>query len=200
MSMICQPRPPLALVVAGIAGSGKSTLGAALARVLRAPLLDLDSLTNPLLDRLEGALDEHWLSGPLGAQIREGRYAALRRTAVDVLDSVGVVVLVAPFTAELRGGDEWERLRGELAPAVVQVLHLVGDPAVFAARRELRGEPRDAHRPPDPEEPTIGVPALCVDAGLPTDRQVELLLRELGAYVVPDSRSGDGESVGQRLE
>lgn len=193
MTTICQPRPPIALVVAGIAGSGKSTLGAALARALRAPLLDLDSLTNPLLDRLDGVLDEHWLSGAFGARIREGRYAALRRTAIDVLDSVGVVVLVAPFTAELRGGDEWERLRGELAPAVVQVIHLVGDPAVFEARRELRGEPRDVHRPPGSEESAIGVPVIGVDAELPTEQQLAALLPELRASV-------DGAAGDQRLE
>lgn len=193
MSTICQPRPPVALVVAGIAGSGKSTLGAALARALQAPLLDLDSLTNPLLDRLDGALGEHWLRGPFGARIREGRYAALRRTAIDVLDSVGVVVLVAPFTAELRGGDEWERLSGDLAPAVVRVIHLIGDPAVFAARRELRGEPRDAHRLSNPDESAIGIPAICVDAELPTEQQLAALLPELRASV-------DGAAGDQRLE
>jgi len=192
MSTICQPRLSRALVVAGIAGSGKSTLGAALARALHAPLLDLDSLTNPLLDRLDGVLDGHWLSGPFGAQIREGRYAALRRTAIDVIDCVGVVVMVAPFTAELRGGDEWERLTGDLAPAVVQVVHLVGDPAVFAARRELRGEPRDAHRLPGAEESAVGVPVIGVDAELPTEQQLAALL--------PQLRASDGAAGDQRLE
>ena len=198
MTSICQPQPPIALVVAGIAGSGKSTLGAALARSLRAPVLDLDSLTNPLLDRLDDVLEEHWLSGPHGVRIREGRYAALRRTAADVLDSAGLVVLVAPFTAELRGGDEWERLRAELAPARVRVIHLDGDPALFAARRALRDESRDAHRPPDPEVSAVGVPVIRVDAERATEQQLASVLAELGSLVsvAPD----DLASGRQRLE
>ena len=42
------------VAVAGVAGSGKSTLGRALAVGLGLPLLDLDAVTNPLLDRLVG--------------------------------------------------------------------------------------------------------------------------------------------------
>lgn len=196
MTTICQPRPSIALVVAGTAGSGKSTLGSALARSLRAPLLDLDSLTNPLLDGLHEVLDEHWLSGPHGARIRDGRYAALRRTAADVLDSAGLAVLVAPFTAELHGGDEWARLLAELAPARVQMIHLDGDPELFAARRALRDEQRDAHRPPGPEESVIGVPAIRVDAELATEQQLVSVLAELGASVLPELRASAAADAG----
>ena len=97
------------VAVAGVAGSGKSTLGRALATALGLPLLDLDAVTNPLLDRLVGqVLPTHWLAAPHGELIREGRYAALRAVAGDVVATAGGAVLVAPFTAELAGGAAWD--------------------------------------------------------------------------------------------
>src|SRR6185437_16887052 len=99
------------IAVAGAAGSGKSTLGRALATALGLPLLDLDAVTNPLLDRLVGpVLPAHWLAAPHGELIREARYAALRAVAHDVVATAGGAVVVAPFTAELTGGSEWTAL------------------------------------------------------------------------------------------
>lgn len=175
----CQPIKPFVLAVAGVAGSGKSTLGRALAIELAAPLLDLDSLTNPLLDALPPeALGGHWLSSPYSTQIRDGRYAALRAAAADAVATAGTVVLVAPFTSELAGGVAWEQLQAAVAPVPVQVIRIVGDPALFASRRAQRQEVRDAFRTDlPPAEPVI--PTIEIDAELSTTSQVELVLGAL---------------------
>jgi mannitol-1-/sugar-/sorbitol-6-phosphatase len=178
----CQPRDALVIAVAGVAGSGKSTLGRALAIALKAPLLDLDALTNPLLDALPAdTLGGHWLSSPHRAAIRDGRYAALRSVARDTVTTVGRAVLVAPFTAELAGGAAWDQLVdavGIRSATGLRVVHLTGDEDLFARRRAGRGEVRDRHRRPPGPVP-VAVPVLEVDAELTTDQQVVRVLAAL---------------------
>lgn len=176
----CQMSESLAVVVAGTAGSGKSTLGRALASALRAPLVDLDSVTTPLLDALSAdVLGGHWLTSPHAAAIRAGRYAALRATAADALSTAGRVVVVAPFTAELAGGAEWQQLRDALAPAEPHVVHVDGDPAVLASRRSSRGASRDAYRP-DTAPVAPAIPVTAVDAELSTAQQLARILPAFG--------------------
>ncbi len=186
----CQMPDPLAVVVAGPAGSGKSTLGRALARTLRAPLVDLDSVTTALLDALPlDALGGHWLTSPHAGLIRDGRYAALRATAADALSTAGRVVVVAPFTAELSGGEEWRALVAALAPAEPHVVLVDGDPAVLASRRSARGAPRDTHRP-DTAPVAPRVPAITVDAELSTAQQLARVLPALGVRRPVDPGAG----------
>ncbi|WP_433364832.1 AAA family ATPase [Actinoplanes sp. CA-142083] len=180
-SMACQPSETLVVAVAGVAGSGKSTLGRALATALGAPMLDLDSLTNPLLDRLPAdVLGGHWLASPHSAAIRDGRYAALRAVTRDTVDTAGRAVLVAPFTAELRGGEPWHLLRGAAGAAELCMVHIDGDEDLFAARRAARSEQRDRHRRPQPPAPPPAVPVIAVDGELSTERQLTRILAALG--------------------
>lgn len=184
-----QMESPFAVVVAGVAGSGKSTLGRALATELRMPLLDLDAVTTPLLDALPPeALGVHWLASPLSSAIRDGRYAALRAVAADAIATARSAVLVAPFTAELQGGAEWEQLVEALAPAHVHVVHLDGDAGLFAARRVERGESRDAHRP-DVAQTAPVVPVVSIDAELSTAQQLSRLLPFLGVRTAVDAEA-----------
>ncbi|HEX3259268.1 MAG TPA: HAD-IA family hydrolase [Pseudonocardia sp.] len=191
------------VVVAGVAGSGKSTLGRELAAAMRVPLLDLDAVTNPLLDRMVGpVLPTHWLAAPHGELIRKGRYAALRAVARDVVASAGCAVLVAPFTEELTGGAAWEELAAAVAPAEIRVLDLHGDPALLAARRATRAEPRDAHRPGEATDVAASVaapavPHIALDASLTPGQLLARALRALGHRTVVDP---DNPLFGQRFE
>src|SRR4051794_1428218 len=89
-------------VVAGPAGSGKSTLGRALAGVTGAVVLDQDIATNPLMAQLAllvGAgndLDHPALRGP----VRQARYQCIVDVEVDNGRLGRDVVMIAPFTAE----------------------------------------------------------------------------------------------------
>jgi sugar-phosphatase len=221
----CQVHVPRVIAIAGVAGSGKSTLGRALASWLRRPLVDLDSVTTPLLEALPaGAFSDspspssgpahspsssppfslssaplpaagasrtqegHWLSGPHASAVRDGRYAALRAVTHDVVSTGGGAVVVAPFTAELAGGDPWQALRAAAAPANVVMVRIVGDPDVFAARRAERGAARDRHRV-DAPAPEASVPTIDLDADLTTDQQLTRLLPALGVRVPVDASS-----------
>jgi sugar-phosphatase len=186
MTLACQGGPPVTLAVAGAAGSGKSTLGRALATALRLPLVDLDAVTNPLLDHLVGSVfPAHWLAAPHGELVREGRYAALRAVAHDVVATARGAVLVAPFTAELTGGSEWTALLAAVAPTELQVVHIDGDPELLARRREARGAARDAHRPRRPARPPA-VPHIAIAAALTPEQQLTRALRALGHRTAVD--------------
>ena len=175
------PHPePLVIAVAGVAGSGKSTLGRALAKRLTLPLLDLDRLTNPVLDAIPAErLGGHWLAAPDRAAIRDGRYAALRDTAADVVTTGTGAVLVAPFTAELAGGAAFKRLAEALAPARLHVVQVVGAPDLIDMRRRRRDATRDVHRPGD-DRTAPAIPVITVDAELTTDQQVARVLIAVG--------------------
>ncbi|MDF2442890.1 MAG: mannitol-/sugar-/sorbitol-6-phosphatase [Subtercola sp.] len=209
-------RKPFVVLMAGVAGSGKTTLGRALAARLGLPILDLDTLTNPLLDALSDVLPgEHWLTGPHAPVIRSGRYAVLREAAAEITALGLSAVLVAPFTAELRGGTEWAELVAAVAPATVVVVHVDGSPALLAARRAERGAARDAFRPADavgtvtgfgagsgaevgdavPAGATVArggapvIPHLRIEAALATEQQLQRVLRELGVREPVDTSS-----------
>ncbi|MGU3646504.1 HAD-IA family hydrolase [Microbacterium sp. C23T] len=165
------------IAVAGDAGSGKSTLGRALGAHLGAPVLDLDTLTNPLLDAVpESVWGGHWLSSPYAESIRDGRYAALRSTARQLLETTPRLVLVAPFTAELSGGAAWRQLGDAVGKAELTVVHLSGDAELLSARRAARGEDRDKHRPAPPAPTAPQIDVVSVDAELTTAQQLARVL------------------------
>lgn len=192
----CQTPLNFAVAVAGVAGSGKSTLGAAIADATRSPMLDLDTLTNPLLDAIGADLGPgHWVASP-SAAIRDGRYAALRATAREIRRTTGSVVLVAPFTTELRGGDAADQLRKAVGEDLVFV-RLVGDPEIVQARRTNRGIERDHHRPPDEPVDSPGVPVVDIDVELSTPQQLARALVAVGVRRLP---AADSPLWGERFD
>jgi len=160
---------PEVVLIAGAAGSGKSILGEALARAGSAVLLDLDTLTNPLLEALADANvfgDRHWNDPLLRSIVRPARYAALRNA---ISAQSGRVVAVAPWSAELAGGTEWAALSAALGGSP-HVIWLRADPQLLASRRARRALDRDAHVVDAAAAPVV--PHLELDATLPTSDQV----------------------------
>ncbi len=103
---------PLALLVSGAPGSGKSTAGAAIAQRLGAALLDLDTATASLTAIIGELYGRHDLDDPELARVtRTARYEAIISLAEANL-AVGVnAVLVAPFSLERREVTAWLALQ-----------------------------------------------------------------------------------------
>lgn len=189
------------LVIAGAAGTGKTTLGRALARELRLPLIDLDTLTEPLLNGLTRATGadaagaeatvpeatagwlprgDHWNATEHRALVRPARYAALYAAIADQVQTGVGAVAVAPFTAELAGGTEWHALVSA-SGGLPTVIHLTASAELIAARRQQRGFDRDAHAMAAPQA-APQVPTLELDAALTTAGQLARIRRHLGLH------------------
>ncbi len=138
---------PAVFVVAGLAGSGKSTVGRVLARRTGAVLLDQDVLTNPLMTRIARAagITDHDFDHPALAdpEVRQARYQCLVDTGLDNVELGRTVVLVAPFTREIADRDAWNQLCVAFTPVPVTLLWVTAPPRVLRERRRRRGLPRD---------------------------------------------------------
>jgi predicted kinase len=137
---------PLAVLVSGAPGSGKSTAGALLARRLGAALLDLDTATSSLtavVAELHGRRD---LDDPELARLtRTARYEAIFALAEANL-AIGVsAVLVAPFSLERRDPATWTALerRLEQVGAMTRLVWLRISADEVGRRVGLRGLERD---------------------------------------------------------
>ncbi|MDQ1582226.1 MAG: hypothetical protein QOF36_280 [Microbacteriaceae bacterium] len=144
-----------AILVAGVAASGKSAFGRALAARLRWTLLDLDTLTSPLVvyaggegavpatDAPRATANPH----PTGrTELDRARYACLYNSARENLKLGQSVILVAPFTAERNQPREWGDVPRRLGirPDQVQLIWLDTPIREVARRMSQRDASRDA--------------------------------------------------------
>ena len=142
------------ILVAGLAGVGKSTLAKALARRTRYAYYDKDALTTPLVERLIAAL-----GSPLGrgdrasdlylSQVRPLEYACLINAAMASVE-IGLSAIVdAPLLREVnvplwRESLDQKCLAAASGPVQTHVLWVRCDSAVMKERLSRRNFARDA--------------------------------------------------------
>lgn len=177
------------IMMTGPPGAGKTTTGRVLAGQIGAALLDLDSMTNPLVDvigRLAGA--SAYDDPRLAALARDARYGGLVQVAGDCVEAGVAVVMVAPFTTEREDAQAWNRLEGVLSQRggrVVLVWQRISRTAL-GARLVARGAVRDQAKIRDLEgyldsiscEPPR-VPFLEVDAEAGSEEQASAIMSAL---------------------
>lgn len=173
------------MVVCGPPGVGKTRTGAALAQRLPAALLDLDSITNPLVDVIAAAMGVRgdYASPDLARLVREPRYACLTAAARDCLQAGLPVVMVAPFTRERTDPKAWQRLSASLRDANGEpcLVWLRADEQLVRSRMGHRDADRDqvmlaGERGIDVLPPVV--PHLEVDATLTPESQAEELVKQ----------------------
>lgn len=132
------------IIVCGSPGAGKSTQAARLAAERNATLLDIDTVTEPLVRiALAGAghEPEDRDSGYFKQTFREPIYDTLFAIARENLP-VRDVIIVGPFTREIRD-PAWPQKLREILGGPVEVNYVRCDPEVRRQRLEARGNPRD---------------------------------------------------------
>ena len=126
--------------VGGSPGAGKTTVGALVAAGGGLCLVDLDSVTTPLVEAFAASLGTVAdLDAPRFAALRDARYTCLGEVVADNLRAGRDVVAVAPFTSEAADAVAW-RARGRAWGAARVVLcWLDVDPAEAAAPGRCAG-------------------------------------------------------------
>ena len=164
--------PAEVVVVMGVAGSGKTTVGAALAAALGWHFVDADDLHSP------ESVAKMARGEPLNDSDRWPWLDRLRGIIEDALAGGGGLVLAcsalkASYRARLAGGDAGGRVR---------FVHLAGTPELFRARLAMRSGHFMKPEMLDSQLSTLEVPgvAITVDAAQPVPDVVAQARAALG--------------------
>lgn len=176
---------PRVIVIAGEPGSGKSSLGRALAGTVGFVLLDLDDLAPvEALAGLMGRRADEIDDPAVASRLRGPRYEALLATAATNIGLGHGVVLVGPFSAERRDAARWQALGDRLGVGDVRLVYLDCPPAERRRRLVRRASDRDARKlvaaDLPGERPTVA--HVRVDARREVADELEELLAELGGH------------------
>jgi gluconokinase len=162
---------PHIVVVIGVTGSGKSTVGRALAAALGWRFHDADDLHSPEnVERMRHNI-------PLNDEQRQPWLLRVRAVVEQaVRDRSGEVIACSALKARYR-----ETIAGGLEG--VRFVHLVGDPALLRTRLENRpghfAGPALLDSQLDALEPPVD--ALMLDVALPVDALVDAIVRDIQA-------------------
>ncbi|GAA5170518.1 hypothetical protein GCM10023321_67730 [Pseudonocardia eucalypti] len=179
----------LVVLVSGAPASGKSTLGAALARRLGAALLDQDVITGPLTEVVAGLVGTDDLDDPaLRDRTRAARYESVLATAVANLGVGRPVVAVGPFTRERSDPAAWAATRDRLRAAGGRpaLVWLRVEPDELLRRMRARGAGRDRGKLADPARLAVAaepprVEHIELDGTRPTEWLADRLAARLAA-------------------
>ena len=134
------------VVIAGPAGTGKTTLADNLAEVIGVPHIDFDTVGAELLAIARADSPDHAV-GDLLRELREARYQALADAVRSALRAHPVVIASAPFTAHMADPDMWQRWLRDTNPSGgtedVVLMWLDLDPGLRWGRLAERGSDRD---------------------------------------------------------
>lgn len=132
------------VVVAGMPGTGKSALGAALAPLVAGVVIDKDAIVAPLVDAaLQGAGEAADLDGAYYKQhLSPAAYEVIESFAAAVLAAGSTPVLVAPYE-RARGDPGWRDRLASRLDAHVHVVWLRAHPDIVRRRLQQRGARRD---------------------------------------------------------
>jgi predicted kinase len=196
LDMVIAAGRPAAILVAGPPASGKSTVGAALAKTLEATLIDQDVATGQLLSVIESIVNVDDIDDPQLAMLtRTARYESVTRLAEDNLRLGNTVLLVAPFTAERKNLPAWQELCHRLhraGGAAVAMVWLYLSREELLQRLRVRGADRDAAKLRSEQRfldqlelgPPVG-PHIPVHAVGSVDAIVHLIVMQLRADLAP---------------
>jgi len=136
------------LLIGGYAGAGKTELAKMVSRLLAWPLLDKDTLTRPLLERLSEALcgdRNDRQSARYVAELRPLEYQCLMDTAFEIVSVRSSIIAVAPFLLEFPDKKWIDQISERCSDleAELMVVWVISDLPSMKSRLMSRGADRD---------------------------------------------------------
>lgn len=170
------------LVVAGPAGSGKTTLADAFAAKYSVPHIDFDAATAELVAE-QRARDIDADEAALLLRIKAERYLAFAQAVGTELQLHEAVVASAPFTSYVRSDDDWTSWTSLLPDSTdVTVAWLVIDPELRLLRMRGRGSSRDSGLIDVGSLPVADLPGidyLAIPADAPLEESIQRISSQL---------------------